>query len=161
MFRRDAFEAAGGYDMNTTFWEDLHLFRRLGGLGRIVVLPDALYRYRFHTSSVRLAREQREVEAAVARMLQAVQGDTAHSPLAAYSLAASRLWAGQPPRLLGALRPQSLLSFDVTTTAIFAVAVMAAVSPRGTRAILARVISARDRLAGTRIGSEPLEWRFA
>ena len=50
--RRSAFERAGGYRNGTHHWEDVDLFLRLVQLGPILVLPEALYHYRFHTSSL-------------------------------------------------------------------------------------------------------------
>lgn len=50
--RRSAFERAGGYRDGTHHWEDVDLFLRLVQLGPILVLPEALYRYRFHARSL-------------------------------------------------------------------------------------------------------------
>jgi hypothetical protein len=83
------------------------------------------------------------------------------SAFAAYSLAASRLWAGQPPRLLPALRARSLLTLNPTTIGIFAVAALSTVSPPATRSVLARIIAVRDHLASLKVGCEPFEWHFA
>jgi glycosyltransferase involved in cell wall biosynthesis len=164
-FRRETFEAVGGYSPHTEYWEDLSLFRRLGERGRVLVLPEALYRYRFHTSNVRLVNDRQEVAGAVVRMLHAVQLGrrpvASDSAFAAYSLAASRLWAGQPPRLLPALRARSLLTLNPTTIGIFAVAALSTVSPPATRSVLARIIAVRDHLASLKVGCEPFEWHFA
>jgi glycosyltransferase involved in cell wall biosynthesis len=171
MFRRDAFEATGGYDPRAEYWEDLDLFRRLAARGRVFVLPQALYRYRFHASNVRLADRPAEVERAVARMWRAVapwhraggagDDEAERDPRVLYSLAASRLWAGHDPHLWPRLRWRALASADPIVAGIFGVAAAASVSPRATRFALATIIAARDRLAGWRIGREPREWHFA
>lgn len=173
MFRRDAFDAIGGYDPRTEYWEDLDLFRRLAARGRVFVLPQALYRYRFHASNVRLADRSAEVERAVARMWRAVaprhraggagddEDEADRDPRVLYSLAASRLWAGHDPHLWPRLRWRALASPDPSVAGIFGVAAAAAVSPRATRFVLAAIIAARDRLAGWRIGKRPREWHFA
>jgi glycosyltransferase involved in cell wall biosynthesis len=164
-FRRESFEAVGGYARHTEYWEDLSLFRRLGEQGRVLVLPEALYQYRFHGSGSRLTGDEREVQAAVGRMLYAVQSAgrplKAHEALVSYSLAASRLWAGQPPRLLKDLRLRWFLPPDPTTVAIAAIALTSALSPKAVRFVMSRVIWLRDHLASLKIGPEPLEWHFA
>jgi hypothetical protein len=173
MFRREAFDAIGGYDRRTEYWEDLDLFHRLAAVGSVLVLTQALYRYRFHTTNVRLVSEREEVEEAVARMLVAFKpGGRAtlngsrparlpDDPHVLYSLAASRIWAGEPPELWSRLGFRSLLRPSPSTAAIFAVAAMAAASPKATRYLLARIIATRDRLASLRVGREPFEWHFA
>lgn len=171
LFRREAFEAVGGYDPEAEYWEDLHLYHRLARRGRVLVLPEALYRYRFHAMNVRSQVRPDEVEEAAARMRRcealangsAVNEPAAHrdDPLTLYSLAASRLWAGLPPRLLSRLKLASLKRLRPTTVAVMIVALAGAVSPRATRAGLSMVIAARDHVAGRRIGSDPVEWHFA
>jgi glycosyltransferase involved in cell wall biosynthesis len=160
MFRREDFEAIGGYRAETEYWEDLDLFHRLAARGRVLVLPEALYRYRFHVGATRLAGDPATVEPAVARMIRAA-GYGVDEPRAAYSLAASRLWAGHPPHLWSTLRLPSLVPPRLSTLAIFGVAAAGALSPRATRFALGCIIGARDRLASVRIGPEPREWRFA
>ena len=51
MFRRAEFLALGGYRLDIEVGEDLDLCRRLSRRGRVVVLVDALYQYRFHAGS--------------------------------------------------------------------------------------------------------------
>lgn len=50
--RREAFERAGGYREGTHTWEDIDLFLRLSRLGRVLVVPEALYHYRYHGGSL-------------------------------------------------------------------------------------------------------------
>jgi len=53
--RRDAFDRVGGYREGTFRWEDVDLFLRLVREGPVLVLPDALYRYRYHAGSLTAA----------------------------------------------------------------------------------------------------------
>lgn len=172
MFRRDAYDAVGGYDPRTEYWEDLDFVRRLATRGRVFVIPDALYRYRFHATNVRLTERRQEVERAVARMRQTVDptprraaradvtADAADDPRVLYSLAASRLWAGRAPGLWPRLRWRALATGDPGVIGIFGIAAAAAVSPRATRTALAAFIAVRDRLAGLRLDGAPREWHF-
>lgn len=65
MFRRDAFERIGGYRRQCDYWEDVDFFIRIGREGRILVLPEAHYRYRYSPTSARQVSD----EAVVARAL--------------------------------------------------------------------------------------------
>ncbi|MGH2918468.1 MAG: glycosyltransferase, partial [Solirubrobacteraceae bacterium] len=49
--RRAAFERVGGYREGTYRWEDVDLFLRLVCEGPVLVLPEALYGYRYHAGS--------------------------------------------------------------------------------------------------------------
>ncbi len=129
MFRREAFEAVGGYREGCAYWEDLALYLRMATRGRILVVPAPLYRYRFHdASTLGGAIQPGEARAAelmlrclavrraggdytplLARAAEA-DGRLTLSPATLYLLAARRLWAGQAPgilRQLGAVRPAS------------------------------------------------------
>lgn len=50
--RRDVFQRVGGYREGTYRWEDVDLLLRLEREGRVLVLPEALYRYRYHARSL-------------------------------------------------------------------------------------------------------------
>lgn len=63
MIRKRAFDAAGGYREACAYWEDADLFHRLGGLGRMVVLLEPLYRYRSATTSNRLTSDRATISA--------------------------------------------------------------------------------------------------
>ena len=87
MFRRDAFEAVGGYRDVDDLPEDADLFRRLAQHGTVVTLPDALYAYRYHAGNATTALGN---GASVSR--PRVRTDRMASQ-------AVRLWAGGAPTL--------------------------------------------------------------
>jgi glycosyltransferase involved in cell wall biosynthesis len=108
LFRREAFDAAGGYLEGSEYWEDLNLYRRLAEHGHVLVIPEALYQYRFHVASVRTAERQDALERGVVGMWQSVvatgrarRGGSRRAPITAddpriqYLIAATRLWAGR------------------------------------------------------------------
>jgi Glycosyl transferase family 2 len=180
MFRREAFEAVGGYREGCGYWEDLDLYFRMATRGRILVVPAPLYRYRFHdASTLGGAIQPGEARAAelmirclavrraggdytplLARAAEA-DGRLALSPATLYLLAARRLWAGQAPgilRQLGAVRPAppSLLWLG-----LLVLATAGELAPRPVRAALAAFIRLRDARASARVPDEtPVEWRF-
>lgn len=63
MFRRQAYDAVGGYRREFECSEDTDLFLRLAEVGRVENLPDVLLRYRIHPKSINHAR--RHVQLAV------------------------------------------------------------------------------------------------
>ena len=100
MFRRETFDAVGGYDEKAVRAEDQDLFSRMANKGRVVTLPDILYSYRYHSSNATLLNGKLAVDENHSR-----NGDA----LAAfYMLGAMRLWAGDPPMLLQTM-PRKIL----------------------------------------------------
>jgi glycosyltransferase involved in cell wall biosynthesis len=92
MFRRELFDNLGGYDEIAIAGEDQELFSRMAAHGRVVILPEVLYSYRYHSNNATLLSG-----------LRAVSENDSHNgeTLAAlYMLGAMRLWAGEPPMLL-------------------------------------------------------------
>lgn len=175
MFRRHAFDAIDGYSLRAELWEDLDLFRRLATQGRVIVLPDALYRYRFHAANARTVeahattmRAMRRMRASVDARWRACGSDAGDGgergdddPRLLYSVGATQLWAGHDPGLWPRLRWRMLASTDLRVPAIFVLAGVAAASPRVARFVLASIIAVRDRLAGLHVGRRPREWHFA
>ena len=118
----------------------------------VLTLPDVLYRYRYHSSNATLFLGT-----------GAVAGDHVHhgNPLAVcYRLGAMRLWAGDPPRLLQALREHRSLHWNLTTLMILVPAIWGHLSPATLRTCLRWSIHARDLVAAVRVkDGRPREWR--
>ena len=71
MFRRDAYEAAGGYRADFYFAQDLDLWIRIAPLGAIRVLPDVLYDARFDAAAI--SARNRDEQIATARIALALR----------------------------------------------------------------------------------------
>jgi glycosyltransferase involved in cell wall biosynthesis len=154
MFRREAFERAGGYRREADFWEDLDLYRRLVPIGDILVIPDALYRHRASPASTRLTSEPDVVEAQVDGMYRQAFGIEAPArptrrsrilPRVYVSLGSTRLWAGQRPHVLRRMLRRGELSASRATLLALGWALWGAVSPASLRFCLARAVAWRDR----------------
>jgi glycosyltransferase involved in cell wall biosynthesis len=65
MFRREIFERVGGYRRECDYWEDVDLFLRMEREGRVLILPEALYRYRFSPTSSRQVSDEARVTRAL------------------------------------------------------------------------------------------------
>jgi glycosyltransferase involved in cell wall biosynthesis len=166
MFRRDAFDRAGGYRKEAEFWEDLDLYRRLAHTGSLLVLPAALYQHRASVLSTRLTSDRDRVEAAVDRMYRTVTGAPAaapgdrHLPRVFVSLGSTRLWAGHRTRSLRRLLFRGALRWDKESAAILLWALWGAVSPKSLRFVLTQLIGMRDKVAARTIGEEgAYRWR--
>ena len=174
MFRREAFDAVQGY--RDLPWEDVDLAIRMSSRGRVEVLPEALYRYRFHTGSASQGHERVAMIRSLAHMYRQVGFGEGHgrgapetsSPgvgngireglTAAYYLEASRLWAGEAPMSAG-LDDLGKLGWDRVSLKLRVLRACGAVSPRLLRAGLATAIRLLDLTAGwvLRTG-EPVGW---
>ena len=152
MFRREVFDAVGGYDETADGGEDQDLFSRMATRGRVLTLPDVLYSYRYHSSNATLFNGKR-----------AVGEDYSHNgdALAAfYMLGAMRLWAGDPPMLLEPLLEKKSLKWNLKTLMILAAASLGHISPATLRVFLRSSIRARDLLASLTVkDGKPHEWR--
>jgi glycosyltransferase involved in cell wall biosynthesis len=173
MFRRSAFEAAGGYRDICDFWEDLDLWLRMARQGGIAVLADSLVSYRQSDSSARQKPEQRDrVEAAIGTMYDCVEAyqrgedyDEVLSaaaagpaprrlrPMTFVAMNSARLWAGQSPRVGRRLLRRARLRFDKESVGALGWAALGRASPSALRLTL-KALSGLRNLAAAR----SVEW---
>jgi glycosyltransferase involved in cell wall biosynthesis len=153
MFRRDAFDAVGGYDEKAAGGEDQDLFSRMAAQGRVVTLPDILYSYRYHSSNATLVNG--------AHAVGKNHSQNGNALAAFYMLGAMRLWAGSPPMLLQPIIGNKSLRWSPKTLMILVSAVWGHLSPPTLRVFLRSSIRARDLLAAVRVkDGRPYEWRL-
>jgi hypothetical protein len=161
MFRRAAFDLAGGYRTQCDFWEDTDLYIRLAAHGRILVLPDPLYLHRASPLSTRLVSSPDAVEHAVDTMYRTFEGRSP-SPTASCSLeepkpsgakllprvfvalAATTLWSGGRPAVLKRICRHGALRFDAASLFALSWAMWAWLSPGSLRSAQRCWIRARD-----------------
>ncbi|HYE16465.1 MAG TPA: glycosyltransferase family A protein [Pyrinomonadaceae bacterium] len=179
MFRRRAFEEAGGYREECAHWEDQDLFLRMTRRGRVVVLPEALVRYRYHASnSTGVAPDHNaRVYSLRARCLEEFRAGRDYAPLLAscslngsspvaraealYQAGAMRLWAGRAPEILGPVLSGGPLGRSPRALLTYLMAVWGAASPASLRHALRYFIRARDVLAGRRVkDGGRYDWRL-
>ena len=177
MFRREAFDRAGGYRDGTEYWEDLDLYARLRSHGLILVLAEPLYSYRFSDTSARLtSSSQAKVENAldlVVRCKSALErgedydhlledpGDPQRrvDPWAVLAIAFLAIWSGGRPKPLTRLRQRGRLAWDRRTFKALAIAGWTELSPRSLRHVGRHFIRWRSRKARLAIGvGQILEW---
>lgn len=180
MFRREVFWRVGGYRPACVFWEDFDLYTRMAERGRVLVIPEALYRYRFHTRSTRLSAPRESLETALDLMrrcvalrrmgrdyssvLEGASGrttprDTVSAHLL-FALGWGRLWAGQPPEIVRELRHLAVGPWDAASLKVILLGLSGGLSPSALRLGLCGFIRLRDRVAGWVLGDRAaVEWR--
>ena len=152
MFRREAFDAVGGYDEKAVRAEDQDLFSRMAAKGRVVTLPDILYSYRYPSNNATLLNGRLAVNEN--------HSQNGNALAAFYMLGAMRLWAGDSPMLLQAMLEKKSLQWNPRTLLVLASALWGHLNPPTLRAFLRLSIHARDLLASVSVkDGRPYEWR--
>ena len=179
MFRRSSFNAVGGYRSGTDCWEDLDLYWRLYRVGRILVIPRTLSRYRHSGNSLRERAREDELEHALERMYRSADlyrrnGD--YEPLVAaperptdgerihprifVARSWKRVWSGQRAIVFGQMLRRARFRFDIPSLQSFAFVLWATVSPKSLRFVLQSVTLARNAVVRAVIGRRPfVEWK--
>lgn len=163
MFRKAAFDAAGGYRPENEYWEDLDLYYRIAARGEIAVVPQALSTVRHSRISTKYRRDAAQFETAVETMYRssahiAGGGDAEAvsslarpgekvTPLAFLSYGSTLLWAGQRPRVLRRMLKRARLRADAATIHALLWVLWAEISPATLRAALRRILHLRNRVA--------------
>lgn len=178
MFRRAAFDRVGGYRRECIYWEDFDLTLRLAREGRVLVVPEELYRYRFAATSTRLVADQSAVERGVATMFRCADayrrtGDYevvlrssidgapgSHGELqrTLLSLSSNRLWNALRPRKWRRVAATTRRPITRATITNLAIATWSEISPRSLRTVLAALIAWRSRRAPAQAGTPPVRW---
>ena len=156
MFRRDAFDAIGGYDEELVYGEGKNFFLRMTALGRVVTLPDVLYHFRYHTDNTTVRSS-----AGDGGITHATRNGNGFDVSNLRTLSSMRLWSGNSP----GIKPQDVVKrishLNLQSMTTLATASLGTLSPKALRFALRSVIRARDGLACLRIkDGRPYEWRL-
>jgi hypothetical protein len=178
MFRRAAFDRAGGYRAQAEYWEDLDLYYRIARNGRVVVIPEVLSTVRHARISTRLRDDQERVERAVDLMYEtsraygrrsgrepgrAVEaagskGERLH-PLTFVSCGSTNLWGGRSPAMWKRLWRRGRLGVDAVSLHALAWVGWGTLSPRSLRAFLRLLMAMRNRVARPLVSPLPyVDW---
>lgn len=177
MFRRELFDAIGGYREECAFWEDLDLVIRASARARILVVPYALYRYRQSTSSTRIASDQSRVERALDLRYRSIdrirlnqsyddllrQGpkDLTHriDPRVFLSLGLLALWSEQRPSLMRRFIRRAQLGFDASTVTAIVGLTLSRICPGAVRSALNLLFRVRNAAVKSKhVSKEPIQW---
>ena len=176
MFRREAFERAGGYRAAAEKWEDIDLYLRMAGEGRILVLAEPLLQIRQTGRSTRAMDGEAPLERSMALLYRAIARyerdgsyeelldrppeDGRLDPRLFIECGSGAVWSGRRPGTLRRLRASGALAPDRASLKALLWSAWAEASPRSLRGALRGLLAvrnfrARRRLAGARI----VEWR--
>jgi glycosyltransferase involved in cell wall biosynthesis len=175
MYRRDVFDAAGGYRRECEYWEDQDLVTRMARLAPVMVIPRALYQVRFSATSTRAASDTAALEHAVDIMYRSADRlgenqdyDDLLRPAANYgkvdprvfiSLGSQLLWAGGKPRFFKRLLKRAELAPDFRTLSAIVWTAWASLEPRSLRAFLRSLLLVRNLRTSRRMRIDgPVPW---
>ena len=176
MYRREVFDAVGGYRRQCEFWEDHDLIIRMGSISTIMIVPHPVYQVRQSPVSTRFASEQRRIERALDLMyrcrqrledhrsyddlLDAPKDDSARiDPRVFISVGSIALWSGGKPRLFRRLLRRGELRPEFRTVSALVWTAWASAEPRSLRAFLRSLLLARQLRAAFAIKtSGPVTW---
>jgi glycosyltransferase involved in cell wall biosynthesis len=154
MFRREVFDRIGGYSSHAEGMEDQDLVHRMRAHGRVVTLPDVLYRYRYHTRNASITVDDSPGAA------WGWTAGTSRAASRAYTRGAMRLWAGDPPDVLREIASPAARTWHPRYAVMLAWAVWAQVHPASLRRFLYGLTALRDRLCGLLLrDGVAYEWR--
>jgi glycosyltransferase involved in cell wall biosynthesis len=154
MFRRAAFDAVGGYQ-ELVVGEDQDFFLKLTRIGRVVIVPAALYHFRYHATNTTLFIDGGALDVPQQNLPR--HGDELAT---LYLRGAMRLWSGEAPSVLRALITSGVLSRDFRSAVILGWALLGSASPAALRLLMRLLIRTRDFLSSFDISAEtPYEWR--
>jgi glycosyltransferase involved in cell wall biosynthesis len=179
MFRREIFDQVGGYREECAGWEDFDLFSRIRQKGRIFVLTDALYHYRYQVNSIMGRTTVRHVEQVIcleqpcwAEINAGGNNERAHTKKKSsgidlealadslYRVGFQRLLSGQPPKILSAVYQYKVFGLRPRFLRTLVLATWGAVSHKSLRLFLRSYFRGRDFLGSCYLtGGEMYEWR--
>ncbi len=178
MFRKEAFDRIGGYRAGAAKWEDIDLFLRMAGAGKVLVVAETLISTRQTGRSTRFSEGQRDLHEAMDLMyecLAAYRRGQDYTPLLArrrdrrkldlrvfLSGGSSSVWAGRRPGVLAPMLKTGRLTMRPRGAALVAWAAGAQVSPRSLRFAMRSLLVLRNRRARRRLGeTDVIEWNPA
>ena len=175
MFRREAYDAVGGYRSAADYWEDLDLYWRMARLGRVLVTTRALTTYRYSRISTRQRDSSLPVERSLETMYRCAEA-VEHGalpetcgvlpdrallhPRVFVACSWTRVWGGERAILLPELLRRGRLRLDRATFESLGFVVWATLSPKSLRSVLRLITRLRNRWALRRLrGAELVEWQ--
>ena len=162
-YRRSAFEAVGGYQPNTDYFEDFDLYRRLAGVGKLLVVKAPLISMRFAGQHARLRDDRDEVLRKIDRLYNVPPYDGPSnrkvSAMAYYSVAVLSILALQRPRMFREMLRRASFRRPARALSVLGIVAVAEVSPRLARFLGHLASDLRETVIARRLGAEPvLEW---
>jgi glycosyltransferase involved in cell wall biosynthesis len=176
MYRREVFDAVGGYRQECELWEDHALLLRMSAVTQIMVVPHAVYQIRQSPVSTRFASKPERLEEALDLMYRCrdrlEQGDSYEDllrpndkerskldPRVFMSAGSVALWAGGHPRLFRRALARARLRWNLSSAKTLVWTVWASLEPYSLRAFIRSLLFFRGLYASIKVGSTgPVKW---
>lgn len=137
LYRRDAFDAAGGYRRDAEFFEDRDLYLRMAEHGSIIIINRPLLQVRFAGQHARLHDDPESVLKKINRLyVDGSAGSDAkrpYSPMAFYSIVHLSMLGGRRPHILGLLLRRMNLDRPPLAMGVAGITALAELSPWAAR----------------------------
>ena len=176
MYRRQAFERAGGYRKGAEPWEDLDLFLRIAERDRVTVIAAPLVTIRHSDVSARLREGAERYETAMARMYRCMEAyragedytplladgaapDGAVDPMVFVACGYQNLWNGRSPGQLRRMLDRGALRPDLKSARALAWVLFGTASPRALRFALRLLLRTRNLAAKLRLDGALVDWQ--
>lgn len=140
-YRRAAFEAAGGYRIETDYFEDQDFYARIAKVGKVLVIDRPLIKLRFAGQHARLRDDRTQVLELISQHYRPIGENPAGregrclEPLAFYSVGVLAVMGLERPKLLGLMLRRCSFARPVITLAVMAFVGLGEVSPRLARGL--------------------------
>ncbi|MGH6785512.1 MAG: glycosyltransferase family 2 protein [Novosphingobium sp.] len=163
MYRRRDFDAVGGYQPNTDYFEDLGLYERLAQRGRLLVTARPLVSIRFAGQHPRLRDNRQKVLRKIDRQFHYRDSDASNpkvSVAAYYSVAVLSILALERPRMFGEILRRASFINPWRDMSALAIVGIAEISPRLARFLGQSIALLRERINVRALGpGEVFEWK--
>jgi len=170
MYRKAAFDQVGGYAAGTDYFEDVDLYYRIVAAGKLIVLTEPLYRYRFSGASARLNIPIAQLQHAFDVQRAKHRADRRLPPIppsvidlrpeTLRAVGSLRLWSGGRPGILRKLLKSRALGWNLNSIKVVAWAAWGAASPGTLRASMRFASALRARVSRRRVGNtSTVEWQ--
>lgn len=140
LYRRAAFDAAGGYREDTDYFEDQDLYRRIAQLGQLLVVDIPLIQLRFAGQHARLRDGRMDVLERINRQylpgrIHSASPAQRIDPVAFYAVGVLAVLGLQQPHLFRPMLRHASFDRPLTTLAVMAFVGLADMSPRIARGV--------------------------
>lgn len=159
MYRRAPFEAAGGYQPQTDYFEDLDLYLRLAERGQLLVINGPLISLRFAGQHARLRDDRADVLDKIDRLYRDDPADPKVSDMAFYSVAVLSILGLERPHMFAEMLRRASFAHPWRAAAILTMVGIAEISPWLARTISHANAALRERMAARQlVPGAVLEW---
>lgn len=153
LYRRNAFEAAGGYRESTDYFEDRDLYHRMAAIGSIVVVNRPLLKIRYAGQHARLGDDPESILKSVNRLYASAKVRRSFkrpiAPMAFYTLCNLAMFGEMRPAIFKLMIHRMSFAEPLRALLVAAIVVLTVASPKAAKICWLAVTRIRHALAPT------------